>query len=98
MSKFGDVANAIVGSVGKTQGEMVLAMAKAAFPEGHPEILFAEWLMENHGQIPQACANLGIEPPEPGPKLYQRLKDIVMPILGENPHMGKGSNNERRHE
>ena len=81
MSTFGDVANAIAGSVGKTKGEMVLAMTRAAYPPGHPEILFAEWMAENQGQIREACTALGIVPPEPGPDLYQRLKDAVMPIL-----------------
>lgn len=81
MSTFGDVANAIAGSVGKTQGKMVLAMIHATFPEGHPEVLFAEWMIANQGRLREACVELGITPPESGPGLYQRLKDAVMPVL-----------------
>jgi len=81
MSKFGDVANAIAGSVGKSSGEMLLSMARAAYPPGHPELLFAEWMAENQGRIQAACADLGVDPPEPGPGLFQRLKEAVMPVL-----------------
>ena len=81
MSTFGDIANALAGSVGKTQGETFVAMARAAYPPGHPEILFAEWMNENKGQIQAACEELGISPPAPGPGLFQRLKDAVMPVL-----------------
>lgn len=83
MTKFGDVANAIAGSVGKTRGEMILAMTRAAYPPGHPEIRFAEWMVENQGRIREACAELGVDPPDPGPGLFQRLKDIVMYVLEE---------------
>jgi len=81
VSKVIDVANAIAGSVGKTQGEMILSMLHAAFPPDHPEILFAEWMAENQGRIREACIELGVIPPEQGPGLYQRLKKAVMPIL-----------------
>ena len=81
MSKFGDVTNAIAGSVGKSQGEMYWEMAKAAFPPGDPEILFAEWFCDNQGRLRDACVELGVEPPEPGPHLFRRLKAAVMPVL-----------------
>jgi len=81
MSTFGKIANAMASSVGKTRGEMIVAMTKAAYPPGHPEILIAEWMAKNQGRIKEACAELGIDPPESGPGLFQRLKDIVMPKL-----------------
>jgi hypothetical protein len=83
MSKFGDVANAIVNSAGKTFGEMALDMARAAYPPRHPEVLFAEWLNENWGNLKEACRALGVEPPENGPELYDRLKAAIMPLLVE---------------
>lgn len=81
MSKFGDIANAIVGGVGKTRAELALSMVEAAYPEGHPEVLFAQWMLDNEGRIREAITELGIEPPGEGPRLYQRLKDAVMPLL-----------------
>lgn len=81
MTTFGNVANALAASAGKTKGEMILAMTQAAFPPVHPEVLFATWMEENQGQIRDACTDLGIDPPEPGPHLYQRLKDAVIPVL-----------------
>jgi len=62
-------------------GEMILAMTRAAFPPDHPEVLFAEWLVENEGRWRDACVELGLEPPEPGPRLILRMKELVMPIL-----------------
>ena len=81
MSKFGDIANAIAGGVGKSRAELALSMVQAAYPKGHPEVLFAQWMVDNEGRIREAITELGIEPPEPGRGLYQRLKDAVMPLL-----------------
>lgn len=64
----------------KTVLEAMVVMSKI-FPEGHPERLFVEWLAEHHGDLPQGCRDLGIEPPEPGPRLFMRIKDVVMPAL-----------------
>ena len=71
----------IVYSIGKNTGNVILAAVRAAFPPEHPEVLFAEWMVENSGRICEACVELGIEPPEPGPELYQRLKAAVMARL-----------------
>jgi len=77
MSIFGLVASVIANSVSKSRGEMILAAIREAFPPGHPEVLFAEWMVANSGRIREACVGLDIEPPEPGPELYQRLKTAV---------------------
>jgi len=82
MSVFGDVANAITASTGRPRRDMTLAMVQAAYPAGHPEVLFAQWLHRNFGCLREACVELGVSPPPPGDHLYQRLKDTVMPLLG----------------
>ena len=74
----------IANSVGKSTGEMILTAVRAAFPPGHPEVLFAEWMVENSGRICEACVELGIDPPERGPELYQRLKTAVTAKLGQD--------------
>ena len=84
VSIFGLVASVIAGSIGKSTGEAILAAVRAAFPPGHPEVLFAEWMVGNSGRLREACVELGIEPPEPGPELYQRLKAAVTAKLGQD--------------
>ena len=84
MSLFGLVASVIANSVGKSTGEMILAAVREAFPPEHPEVLFAEWMVENSGRLREACVELGIEPPKPGPELYQRLKTAVTAKLGQD--------------
>ena len=74
----------IVYSVGKNTGNVILAAVRAAFPPGHPEVLFAEWMVENSGRICEACAELGIKPPAAGPGLYQRLKTAVTEKLEQD--------------
>ena len=64
-----------------TQCEAMLALAQAVYPPGHSEVRFAQWMVDNQGQIQEAITELGIEPPKPGPDLYRRLKEIVMLVL-----------------
>lgn len=82
-SAIGRVAEALKGSVGKTQGEMALAMVQAVFPPDHVEVRFAQWMVDNAGRIREACMELGIEAPDPGPGLYERLKAAVTAVLEE---------------
>lgn len=81
MDVVGRVANAMAGSAGKTQGEMILDVMRAMYPADHPEVAFAEWMVENSSRIQEACQELGVEPPEPGPNLFSRLKFVVLPAL-----------------
>ena len=81
MSTVGKVAAAMVESVSKTKAELALAMVQATYPAGHPEILFAAWMIANGSRIREACTDLGIEPPPEGPNLFRRLKEKVMPEL-----------------
>jgi hypothetical protein len=74
----------MANSVGKSTGEMILAAIRIAFPPGDPERLFIEWLVANSERLREACVELGIEPPEPGPELYQRLKTAVIAKLGQD--------------
>ena len=53
----------------------MVVMATKMFPEGHPERLFVEWLAEHHGNLPQGCRDLGVEPPPLGPRLLPRIKE-----------------------
>ena len=84
MSTIGEVASVIANSVGKSTGEMILSAVRAAFPPDHPEVLFVEWLVANSGRLREACVELDIEPPEPGPRFYQRLKTAVTAKLGQD--------------
>lgn len=77
----GEIAATIAGSVGKTKGELILSLVQNVYPPHHSEVLFAEWMNENIERIPEACAELGIDPPKPGLGLYQRMKAVVMPAL-----------------
>lgn len=81
VSAIGKVADAIRSSIGKSRGEAAVMMISAAYPPGHPEALFAEWMLANQGHLLAACRKLDIEPPEPGPDLYERLKAVVMTTL-----------------
>lgn len=71
MSKISEVADIIVGSLGRTHGQMMLASTQALYPPGHPERCFVEWLNDNQGRLAEAGAELGVLP---GPRLYSRLK------------------------
>jgi len=84
MSTIGEVASVMANSVGKSTGEMILAAIKAAFPSDHLEVLFVEWLVTNSGRLREACVELGIEPPAPGPGFYQRLKTAVTAKLNQD--------------
>lgn len=80
-NSIGRVAEALKGSVGKTFAETALAMTQAVYPPNHPEVYFAQWIVDNSNRIYEACAELGIDAPELGPNLYSRLKMAVMPAL-----------------
>lgn len=62
-----------------TAREAMLALAEM-LPDDDPERLFTEWLFESGGTR-QKILDLGIEPPEPGPDLFRRIKEAVTPIL-----------------
>lgn len=62
-----------------TVGERMRDLAQAVFPAGHPELLFSEWYTSNKSRLQEAIAELGIEPPEPGPKLFNRIREAVLP-------------------
>jgi hypothetical protein len=46
----------------------------------NPDRLFSEWLSETTNLI-QGCIDLGIDPPEEGPELLDRIKAAVSPAL-----------------
>ncbi|MCA9941293.1 MAG: hypothetical protein KC418_21780 [Anaerolineales bacterium] len=66
-------------------GTVLEAMAVLAMtlPENDPERLFVAWLVENHQDMRQGCRNLGIQPPAQGPRLLERLREAVLPVLVE---------------
>lgn len=69
-----------------TMGELLVELGKL-LPQNDRERLFVEWLVENKSRLPEACRELGIEPPEEGPgvtRLYQRLRRVVIPKLVED--------------
>lgn len=65
----------------RTVLEAMVALSRQVFPEGDPEQLFMNWVAENRGRLEIACRDLGIEPPPPGPNLFRRIKELVMPAL-----------------
>lgn len=73
----------------KTQAEVILRMAELIFPPKHPEVLFARWLVDNAGGLRRACLELGVTPPEDGPRLINRLKDAVTPVLVQRDKLGE---------
>lgn len=63
-----------------TQGEFLSQLA-SILPEDNVERKFVEWVVENKDDLPTACRELGVEPPEEGPKLLQRLRNLIGPKL-----------------
>ena len=62
-------------------GDFVSALAEDLLPEGDPAREFVAWFGENRGRLPDACRELGVEPPEEGPRLFTRLMEAVLPFL-----------------
>lgn len=80
MSKVEEMLSIIAHSEGKSKAQLAYDLASVAFPPDDPEVLFSKWVLDND-DIRGAIIALGLEPPEPGPNLLQRVKELVMPSL-----------------
>ena len=62
-------------------GNVTLLMARLIFPEGDPQRLFTEWLIETPN-LRQGCIDLGIDPPiGEGGLLFNETREAVIPVL-----------------
>jgi len=78
---FDDIVRAIKASDGKPIGETIEAISIATYGLNSSQARFQRWMNANRHRIPEACRELGIEPPVEGPHLYRRLYDVVLPLL-----------------
>lgn len=78
---FDDIVRAIKAGEGKTVGETIEAISIATYGLNSQQVKFQRWMNANRARIPEACRELGIEPPAEGPNLYRRLYDAVLPLL-----------------
>lgn len=84
MITLGQAIEAIEESEGKSRSYMLMRMAQMIYPEGHPDRLFLEWLNQWEGKIKEGVESLDLEAPTPGPKLLERIKQRVTPVLVSN--------------
>lgn len=73
------------GRSGITRAEATRDIADMVLP-GSPEALFWHWAADNAGRLKEAVIELGLEPPEPGPDLLGRIRDLVIPVLLARKH------------